>query len=374
MRKSVWLLALLLAGVVAAQPPDQYRLRKDLISVRKKLRISQKQLSEANKQEQELAGELGITESLVEEFSERLREVRTELALARSRHEILRQQVQESRDKLQRKRRALGYRLREMEFEGNATYLQVLLHAKSYTQFMTTSEYLQCVVDSQKKLISAVQHEKEIFEHRREAAQRTLNEIRGLEQDFREKVSDLGKIQDKQAELLAKIQTHRKRLQNYVSGLEHISAEMEAKLQATIKTRGAALGPIIPGTGRFIWPVSGPVTSPFGYRTHPVTGTTRFHSGFDIGVDQGTPIRCADNGVVIMADWYGGYGNCVIVQHDNNLSTLYGHQSRILVKQGDTLMQGQVLGEVGSTGMSTGPHLHFEVRQNGTPVDPGGYL
>ena len=75
-----------------------------------------------------------------------------------------------------------------------------------------------------------------------------------------------------------------------------------------------------------------------------------------------------------MADWYGGYGNCVIVQHDNNLSTLYGHQSRILVKQGDTLMQGQVLGEVGSTGMSTGPHLHFEVRQNGTPVDPGGYL
>lgn len=368
------LLLCLLALPLAAQPPDSYTLRKELMGVRKKLKISQKQLAEANKQEQELAGELGITESLVEEFSERLREVRTELALAKSRHEILRQQVQESREKLKRKRRALGYRLREMEFEGNATYLQVLLHAKSYTQFMTTSEYLQCVVDSQKKLISAVKHEQEIFEHRRDAAQRTLNEIRGLEQDFRSKVSDLGKIQDKQAELLARLQTHRKRLQNYVTGLEHISAEMEAKLQATIKTRGAALGPIIPGTGRFIWPVSGPITSPFGYRTHPVTGTTRFHSGFDIAVDQGTPIRCADNGVVIMADWYGGYGNCVIVQHDNNLSTLYGHQSRILVKQGDTLMQGQVLGEVGSTGMSTGPHLHFEVRQNGTPVDPGGYL
>jgi len=373
--KKALLLGLLLLAPSWAQPPHEYHnIRKELIGVRKKLKISQKQLALANKQEQELADELGITESLVEEFSERLREVRTELALARSRHEILRQQVQESREKLKRKRRALGYRLREMELEGSATYLQVLLHAKSFTQFLTNGEYLQRVVDSQKKLINAVKSEKEIFDQRREAAQRTVNEIAGLESDFRSKVSDLGQIQDKQADLLARIQTHRKKLQNYVTGLEHISQEMENKLQSMIKSRGAALGPIIPGTGRFIWPVSGPITSPFGYRTHPVTGTTRFHSGFDIGVDQGTPIRCADNGVVIVADWYGGYGNCVIVQHDNNLSTLYGHQSRMLVKHGDTLMQGQVLGEVGSTGMSTGPHLHFEVRQNGTPVDPGGYL
>lgn len=374
MKKGLLLGLLLLVPALAQPPGDAYTIRKNLINVRKKLKISHKQLAEANKQEQELADELGITEGLVEEFSERLREVRTELALAKSRHEILRQQVLESRDRLKRKRRALGYRLREMELEGNATYLHVLLQAKSFTQFLTNGEYLQRVVDSQKKLIAEVKHENEIFGNRQLAAQRTVNEIRGLELDFRSKVSDLGQIQDKQADLLARLQTHRKRLQNYVTGLEHISQEMETKLQGMIKTRGAALGPVIPGTGRFIWPVSGPVTSPFGYRVHPVTGATRFHSGFDIGVDQGTPIRCADNGVVIMADWYGGYGNCVIVQHDNNLSTLYGHQSRILVKNGDTLMQGQVLGEVGSTGMSTGPHLHFEVRQNGTPVDPGGYL
>ena len=210
--KRLLLLLVLLQPVLAQPPGDEYTIRKNLINVRKKLKISHKQLVEANKQEQEMAEELGITEGLVEEFSERLREVRTELALARSRHEILRQQVQESREKLKRKRRALGYRLREMEFEGNATYLQVLLHAKSFTQFMTNGEYLQRVVDSQKKLIESVKHESKIYEDRREAAQRTLNEIRGLESDFRSKVSDLGQIQDKQADLLAKIQTHRKRL------------------------------------------------------------------------------------------------------------------------------------------------------------------
>lgn len=366
--------AALLIFSAAAQPPNEFSLRKDLIQVRKKLKMSKEKLEEANRQEQELADELGITEGLLDEFSERLREVKTELSLARSRHEVVRRQVIESRERLKRKRRALGYRLREMELEGNASYLQVLLRAKSFTQFMVNGEYLQRVVASQKKLIAAVQHERQLLEQRREAAQRTVNEIRALEEDFRSKVSDLGKIQAKQAELLARLQFHRKKLEDYVVGLEHISREMEARLQTLIRTRSSALGPIIPGTGRFIYPVAGPITSPFGYRTHPVLGTTRFHSGLDFGVDYGTPIRAADNGVVIHADWYGGYGNCVIIQHSNDLSTLYAHQSELLVKQGDTVMQGQAVGRVGSTGMSTGPHLHFEVRQGGTPVDPLGYL
>ena len=376
MRRAAVLMAALACSTLwlPAQPPSEHNLRKDLIKVRKKLKISKQKLEEANRQEHELGDELGITEGLLDEFSERLREIRTELSLAKSRHEVVRRQVRESRERLKRKRRALGYRLREIELEGSASYLQVLLHAKTFTQFLVNGEYLQRVVDSQKKLIEAVKREREILEQRREAAQRTVNEIRSLEDDFRSKVSDLGKIQDKQAELLSRLQVHRKRLQTYVSGLEHSSQELEDRLQAIIRSRGAALGPIIPGTGRFIYPVSGPITSPFGYRVHPVTGTTRFHSGLDFGVEFGTPIRCADNGVVIHADWYGGYGNCVIVQHSNGLSTLYGHQSKILVKQGDTILQGQVLGLVGSTGMSTGPHLHFEVRQSGTPVDPLGYL
>jgi murein DD-endopeptidase MepM/ murein hydrolase activator NlpD len=129
------------------------------------------------------------------------------------------------------------------------------------------------------------------------------------------------------------------------------------------------------GNGTFIRPVNGPITSGFGYRTDPVTGGTSFHSGIDIGASCGTPIKAAGTGVILSAGWNsGGYGNMTLINHGGGLSTLYGHQSSIIVSAGQSVNQGQVIGYVGSTGKSTGCHLHFEVRVNGTPVDPTGYL
>ncbi len=133
-------------------------------------------------------------------------------------------------------------------------------------------------------------------------------------------------------------------------------------------------GPAL-GDGTFIRPVPGPITSPFGYRTDPVTGATAFHSGLDFGAPCGTPIKAAGTGVIISAGFNrGGYGNMTLINHGNGLSTLYGHQSSIIVSEGQSVTQGQVIGYVGSTGKSTGCHLHFEVRVGGTPVDPSGYL
>jgi len=122
------------------------------------------------------------------------------------------------------------------------------------------------------------------------------------------------------------------------------------------------------GSGRFIWPVSGTFTSPFGYRWG------RLHAGIDIAVPEGTPVRAADGGTVAIAGWTGGYGNYTCVNHGRGISTCYGHQSRIAVSVGQSVSQGQVIGYSGNTGHSTGPHVHFEVRINGNPVDPMGYL
>jgi murein DD-endopeptidase MepM/ murein hydrolase activator NlpD len=155
--------------------------------------------------------------------------------------------------------------------------------------------------------------------------------------------------------------------------------QAEADLQAesdriAALAQSASSGPAL-GNGTFIWPVNGPITSGFGYRTDPVTGLTAFHSGIDIGAACGTPIEAAGTGVVITAGWNsGGYGNMTLINHGNGLSTLYGHQSSIIVTASQSVTQGQVIGYVGSTGKSTGCHLHFEVRVNGTPVDPTGYL
>ncbi len=120
----------------------------------------------------------------------------------------------------------------------------------------------------------------------------------------------------------------------------------------------------------FSMPTSGTVGSPFGNRVHPIFGTVRMHSGVDIAGSTGDPIWAAKEGRVIFAGWKGGYGNTVIVQHEGNIATLYAHMSEILARDGDWVDGGEVIGKVGSTGWSTGPHLHFETRQNGEPKDP----
>ena len=126
--------------------------------------------------------------------------------------------------------------------------------------------------------------------------------------------------------------------------------------------------------GGMIWPLSGPITSEFGWRTHPIFGTTRYHSGIDIGGDYGLPIQAAAAGTVTYAGEISGYGNAVIIDHGGGITTLYGHNDSLVVGEGQVVGQGQVIAWCGSTGNSTGPHCHFEVRENGEPVSPYGYL
>jgi murein DD-endopeptidase MepM/ murein hydrolase activator NlpD len=128
------------------------------------------------------------------------------------------------------------------------------------------------------------------------------------------------------------------------------------------------------GNGRFIWPVNGAVASGFGPRVHPIFGGTRVHTGLDLSASSGTPIKAAGDGVVVMAGGNGGYGNWTMVDHGGGLATGYAHQSRIAVSVGQRVSTGQVIGYVGSTGASTGPHLHWEVRVNGNPVNPMAWV
>jgi murein DD-endopeptidase MepM/ murein hydrolase activator NlpD len=164
--------------------------------------------------------------------------------------------------------------------------------------------------------------------------------------------------------------------QPVIEGIRARKADFEAQYQAVQAQIAAAVsrGNPTPGNHRFIWPVNGSVTSGFGPRTHPIYGGSRMHTGVDIAASQGTPIKAAGDGVVKMAGWNGGYGNWTLIDHGGGLATGYGHQSRIAVSVGQHVSTGEVIGYVGSTGASTGPHLHWEVRVNGNPVDPMGWV
>jgi len=151
-----------------------------------------------------------------------------------------------------------------------------------------------------------------------------------------------------------------------IDALQAASARIAAQIRAA---QSRNTGPTqTPSNAGLIWPVQGPVTSPFGWRWG------RMHEGIDIGVGYGTPIQAAAGGTVIYCGWEEGYGNFVVIDHGGNLATAYGHQSRIAVTCGQQVNQGDVIGYVGCTGHCFGPHLHFEVRVNGNPVDPLGYL
>ena len=124
------------------------------------------------------------------------------------------------------------------------------------------------------------------------------------------------------------------------------------------------------------WPAPGiyRITSPFGYRIHPILNTKKLHTGIDIGVPQGTKIVAAQSGTIIYSDWYGGYGMVIMIDHGGGIVTLYGHNSKLIAKVGQKVDKGDAVSLSGTTGLSTGPHLHFEVRVNGQYVDPLTYV
>jgi len=175
----------------------------------------------------------------------------------------------------------------------------------------------------------------------------------------------------RQEALLAQIDARQADYQRRIATLRQESETIAALL----RRRQAGQGITTCSGGRLAAPLqNGRVTSRFGYRTHPIFGTRRLHTGIDFGAASGTPILAAAAGEVVYAGWQGGYGNAVVIDHGGSLATLYAHQSGIGVRTGQRVAQGQAIGRAGSTGFSTGPHLHFEVRVNGTPVDPLGCL
>ncbi|HEX5586568.1 MAG TPA: peptidoglycan DD-metalloendopeptidase family protein [Acidimicrobiia bacterium] len=227
---------------------------------------------------------------------------------------------------------------------------------------LARSERLRKTLDEQKSDLDAQQAKADATRAEAEATKSRIETLYAQQQSARDAAAQA------QAGFESRVQT----LSLEQDQLESEKAVEDARIRATIE--GAGDGPPM-GNGRFLKPVgNAPITSGFGYRTDPITGTSAFHSGLDFGAPCGTPIKAGGNGVVISAGWNGGYGNATIINHGGGLATLYGHQSAFAVGAGQTVTAGQVIGYVGSTGKSTGCHVHFEVRVNGNPVDPTGYL
>ncbi len=267
------------------------------------------------------------------------------------------------------KRKAAAARIRAMFMQGEESGVLALLASRDLGELAARRTVMELVAAADRKLFDALVHVRDKVEERRKRQEALVADLKGLYgQQAASRASIASKKATKRA-LLEEIQGTQEELEAAYNKLDRESDAIAAQIRAYQRATGGT-----PFTGRFRRPSSGPITSGYGSRFHPILKKRRMHTGIDFGAPSGSPIWAAASGVVISAGYRGGYGNAVIIDHGGGISTLYGHCSRVFVSAGQRVSSGQKIAAVGSTGLSTGPHLHFEVRVNGSPVNPMGRL
>ncbi len=270
----------------------------------------------------------------------------------------------------------LQSRIRMTYMNGRVSYLEVLLNAASFSDFLSRLDSLHTMMSQDKVILQERRHDKELVEEKKKEVESQLAEVKELYAkiaDYQQVLSD--KESEKQ-QLIATYDDKLEELGEISEEQEQLLLDLAAEESALIKKKNALKTYYTGGKLAVPLKASYRLSSPFGYRIHPITGKRKLHAGVDMAAPEGTSIYAAESGVVLVAQWWTGYGNCVVIDHGGGLWTIYGHirNGGIKVEKGETVKRGQLIAEVGSTGNSTGNHLHFEVRKDGTPVNPLPYL
>jgi murein DD-endopeptidase MepM/ murein hydrolase activator NlpD len=337
------------------------------------------EISDASSRIDALAGDIDV-------LSDKLAALESDLSAHRSRLSRLEARLREQVATLQRltqqhavAQRRLEERLVELYESNEATELEILLQAQSFSDLLEQLDYFRAIGQQDKDIadtIKRLQGEMRVAKQQTAATKadvaeatavlaKKTEEERAARAALLAQQAALAAARDSKESLLTDVKQQRHADEEDLETMQAASAAIAAQLVGSGGGSGGGGG--APSSSGFIWPVSGPVTSGFGWRWG------RMHEGIDIGAACGTPIRAAASGTIVYAGWMDGYGNIIIIDHGGGMGTAYGHQSAIYVG-GGSVSQGQTIGAVGSTGHSTGCHLHFEVRVNGTPVNPLSYL
>jgi murein DD-endopeptidase MepM/ murein hydrolase activator NlpD len=341
-------------------------------------------LSEAQAEVSAVLGELDAAQTAVDEVRGRISTEETNLAELERQLQQLERDLAETRADLASSQRDLEAQVVQMYMTASSSAGATMLAFDSAAELQiglqyseTMANFSEDAIDGFVALRSEEERQQSAVDGQRSDVQSVLVTLEADRVLLEDELDTVRRLQAQAEEelvaaqnILNSINADIRSAEQHKDGLEAESSRLEDEIKALQETSGA--GDTSPGV--IGWPVSGPVTSAFGYRTHPIFGTKRLHTGIDIGVGYGTPIVAAESGVVILAGGYGGYGNAVVIDHGGGLSTLYAHQSSIAISNGSRVDRGQAIGYVGCTGYCTGAHLHFETRDGGVPVDPMRYL
>ncbi len=381
--------ALAFVGAFAAdaRADTAAEIQRKLEAARDKIADAEKKKESLGEQISNLDGRLAAIQKKLDGLGGRIEAVEERLSVTRDKLEVL-------RDELRLKKLELAEAQAELELEqknfaeravlsyksDDLDYIDVLLASSSFQDLISRVNVIHDLLSGNDELVGGLEEIRDVVDAEKDAIAEREREVADAVHVLQEKSDELAALRAAQAASQAAALAVRQEKRAAMKSVSRDLAELERQEDQLLAESRALTGVVGSsgstgsGNGSLSWPVNGPVVSPFGWRMHPILGYRKFHSGIDIAVGYGVPIHSSAAGTVIYSSWMGGYGNVIIVDHGDGLSTLYAHQSSLAAGNGARVSRGQVIGYIGSTGLSTGPHLHFEVRVNGNPVDPMGYL
>jgi murein DD-endopeptidase MepM/ murein hydrolase activator NlpD len=380
---------LLPASAGASGPTIEQRIaaqRARAQQLQMRLHAKRVELGEATLHYQDLQQQLNQTNAAIGEVNGRIDSLAAQQESTQRRIAWNAIQLDAARRSLLLHDELLKRRLVDIYEYGDLSYVDALIAARSFSEFVERWEDLRLLIAANQRAVRARKAAETRVATIEAELEGTRLQLQQQEQAQDEARSQLGSLADERRNLVSLAGMRRRSVATEVAEMEDLSAAEEASLEGLILERERELesqqraagiaggGDHSGAAGTFSWPVTGTITSPFGWRSNPFGGAPEFHQGLDIAAPTGTTVTAAAGGTVIMAQWYGGYGNYILIDHGGGYSTGYGHLSAIYVTTGQSVQRGQAIGAVGSTGQSTGPHLHFEVRIAGKPVDPAPRL
>lgn len=352
-------------------------LEDRLDSVKSQMETEQANIDYAKAQVSNITEYLNQLQQEAEAVQAELTKIKTELAATEKK--IAENQVilADAQKRLEAHSKVLFKRLRDIYINGRVNYLDVLIGARDFNDFVTRMDLLKRIATQDASLVNQVRSERALIIEKRNQLEADKARLVTLKHDAEANQKRIDANKAEQQRMLAQAEQEQAAAEQTYQELLATSNEIEEMLRNRARqSQPQASAPSFAyGSGDFIWPLSSMmITSEYGWRVHPIFGTSRYHSGIDIGANYGDSIWASSGGVVVHAGWLGGYGKTVIIDHGGGVSTLYAHNSELTVSEGESVYQGQVIAYAGSTGYSTGPHLHFEVREYGEPVSPYSYL